>query len=219
MNESIRILISVNDDAVDGTIVEYLRLRGFAPQFVQNLTTDELWMDASLLIADEGRLSSYDGLAKLPPSLITLGRNIPEIVSKQAVHAESLSLPLRLSDLGKLIARVTTRASISPESIALEPSLSFFPKERILRSKATGAPVELTEKEAALLTALWKDRENSISRETLLKDIWRYQAGIDTHTLETHIYRLRQKILEASGDEKMIATTQDGYRFQVLQET
>lgn len=217
MNESTRILVSVSDDAVAGTIVEYLRLRGFSPQLAHRLTTDELWMDASLLVADESKLSGYDGQAKLPPSLIVLGRAVPEAVGKRVSHFETLPLPLRLSDLGKLIARVTTRASISPESIALKKGLSFFPKERLLR-KTSGAPVELTEKEAALLTALWKDREHAISRDSLLKDIWRYQAGVDTHTLETHIYRLRQKISDAGGDEKMIATTQDGYRFQMLQD-
>lgn len=218
MNESIRILISISDDAVAGTIIEYLRLRGFAPQLVQRLSTDELWMDASLLIADEARLATYDGMATLPSSLILLGKMLPDPVIKNVPHTEIMALPLRLSDLGKTIARVVTRASISPETIPLEAFLSFFPKERLLRSQNAAAVVELTEKEAALLTTLWKDREKSISRETLLKDIWRYQAGIDTHTLETHIYRLRQKITEAGGDEKMIATTQDGYRFQVLQE-
>lgn len=218
MNESTRILISISDDAVAGTIIEYLRLRGFSPQLIQRLSSDELWMDASLLITDEARLATYDGTANLPSSLILLGKLIPESILKKVPHTEIMALPLRLSDLGKTIARVTTRASISPEIIPLEATLSFFPKERLLRSQNLATSAELTEKETALLMALWKDREKSISREALLKDIWRYQAGIDTHTLETHIYRLRQKIAEAGGDEKMIATTQDGYRFQLLQD-
>ncbi|MFO1243209.1 MAG: helix-turn-helix domain-containing protein [Rickettsiales bacterium] len=217
MHESIRILVCLADTAVAATVVEYLRLRGYTPSVIQRLTADELWMEGNLLLADEASVKTYDNSAPLPSLFILLGKTIPEAILPAISHHEIVSLPLRLSDLGKAIARIVTRASISPEHIELQPGISFYPKERLLRS-VSKTPVELTEKEASLLAALLQERHQAVSRESLLKDVWRYQAGVDTHTLETHIYRLRQKISEAGGDEKMIVTTPEGYRFQALQD-
>lgn len=69
--------------------------------------------------------------------------------------------------------------------------------------------INLTEKEAALLHALLQHMSQEISREALLKQIWSYDKEVDTHTLETHIYRLRQK---AGPDAFDITTTEHGYK-------
>jgi hypothetical protein len=70
-------------------------------------------------------------------------------------------------------------------------------------------PIALTEKEAALLQALLQVQPAEISRETLLTSIWAYDKEIDTHTVETHIYRLRQKVGTSPMD---IVTTEQGYK-------
>lgn len=206
MTAPVRILIALNDAAVAGTISEYLRLRNYAPQMIQQLTVDELWMEAPLLIADQQSLRSYDGIGTLPPALIMLGNGEPPA---HIAHWETLPIPLRLSDLGKAVSRLLTRAAIGTDSLSVAPELSFFPKERLLRSSA--AAVELTEKEAALLLSLLQSRGQAAGREALLREVWRYQNGVDTHTLETHIYRLRQKIAEAGGNERLISTVPEGY--------
>jgi DNA-binding response OmpR family regulator len=54
--------------------------------------------------------------------------------------------------------------------------------------------------------------DRAVSREVLLGEVWGYNAGVTTHTLETHIYRLRQKIELAPGDARLIVTEPDGYR-------
>lgn len=206
MTAPARILIALSDVAVAGTISEYLRLRNYAPQMIQHLTADELWMEAPLLIADGQSLESYDGLGTLPPALIILGH---AEAPAQIAHREEIPIPLRLSDLGKAISRLLTRAAIGADALSVAAGLSFFPKERMLRSPS--AAVELTEKEAALLLSLLQSRGQAAGREALLKEVWRYQTGVDTHTLETHIYRLRQKIADAGGSEKLISTVPDGY--------
>ena len=61
---------------------------------------------------------------------------------------------------------------------------------------------------------LHENTNQSVSRDTLLKAVWGYVDGVETHTLETHIYRLRQKIEENPASPVFLLTTDDGYRFQ-----
>lgn len=72
-------------------------------------------------------------------------------------------------------------------------------------------PVRLTEKEVAVLVYLKSVAPNAVSRQALLDKIWSYADGVETHTIETHIYRLRQKIETDPSAPKIIVTTDDGY--------
>lgn len=72
------------------------------------------------------------------------------------------------------------------------------------------APVRLTEKETAILSHL-KAADKSVTREELLEHVWSYVREVETHTLETHIYRLRQKIEEDPSVPKILITQGDGY--------
>jgi DNA-binding response OmpR family regulator len=88
---------------------------------------------------------------------------------------------------------------------------SFKPAAKILLDEA-GKKVRLTEKETAIIKFLYRAGEKSVSRETLLADVWGYNAGVSTHTLETHIYRLRQKIERDPGHAEILITEGGGYR-------
>ncbi len=80
-----------------------------------------------------------------------------------------------------------------------------------LWSSAGKLSVRLTEKEVAILSYLTGLKGSTISREDLLSCVWDYAEGVETHTLETHIYRLRQKIEEDPSSPKIILTMDDGY--------
>ena len=71
--------------------------------------------------------------------------------------------------------------------------------------------IKLTEKETALLVLLFKAQGKSVSRDTILDEVWQYADGVETHTLETHIYRLRQKIEDDPTNPKVLQTNADGY--------
>jgi DNA-binding response OmpR family regulator len=77
---------------------------------------------------------------------------------------------------------------------------------------AKGARLRLTEKEAAILRFLHRADRQVVSREVLLKDVWGYNANVTTHTLETHIYRLRQKIEIDPTDARLLVTDAGGYK-------
>lgn len=78
-------------------------------------------------------------------------------------------------------------------------------------TNAESEAVRLTEKEVALLVLLYEANGEAVSRETLLEQIWRYAENVETHTLETHIYRLRQKIEQDPAEPKILQTSDQGY--------
>jgi DNA-binding response OmpR family regulator len=77
---------------------------------------------------------------------------------------------------------------------------------------ADGAKLRLTEKEAAILRYLHRAEQQPVPRETLLKHVWGYNSNVTTHTLETHIYRLRQKIEDNPAEAQLLVTEAGGYK-------
>jgi len=75
--------------------------------------------------------------------------------------------------------------------------------------------VRLTEKETNILKFLYRSPEGVVPRDVLLHEVWGYNAGVTTHTLETHIYRLRQKIEPDPGNARLLVTESGGYRLVV----
>jgi DNA-binding response OmpR family regulator len=75
-----------------------------------------------------------------------------------------------------------------------------------------GVKLRLTEKEAAILRFLHRAGEQAVPREALLKHVWGYNPNVTTHTLETHIYRLRQKIEDNPADARLLITESGGYK-------
>ncbi|MGH1369824.1 MAG: response regulator transcription factor [Maritimibacter sp.] len=72
--------------------------------------------------------------------------------------------------------------------------------------------VRLTEKETNILKFLYRAEDGIVARDTLLHEVWGYNAGVTTHTLETHIYRLRQKIEPDPSNVSLLVTESGGYR-------
>jgi DNA-binding response OmpR family regulator len=88
---------------------------------------------------------------------------------------------------------------------------SFKPAAKLLLDD-NGAKVRLTEKETSILKYLYRAGEKVVSREVLLHEVWGYNAGVTTHTLETHIYRLRQKIEKDPSSAELLVTETGGYK-------
>jgi len=90
---------------------------------------------------------------------------------------------------------------------------TFKPSQKILMSEDE-RKIRLTEKETNILKYLLRSGEASVSRDELLHEVWGYNAGISTHTLETHIYRLRQKIEPNPSQVSLLVTSDGGYRIR-----
>jgi DNA-binding response OmpR family regulator len=88
---------------------------------------------------------------------------------------------------------------------------TFKPSAKLMVSE-DNKKIRLTEKETAIIKFLYRAGVQSVSRETLLADVWGYNAAVSTHTLETHIYRLRQKIERDPTHAEILVTEGGGYR-------
>jgi DNA-binding response OmpR family regulator len=113
-----------------------------------------------------------------------------------------------------LLARVRSHLRShehSEDAIFKVGPYQFKPSAKVLIRDDT-KKIRLTEKETAIIKFLYRAGEGSVSRETLLQDVWGYNAGVSTHTLETHIYRLRQKIEKDPSHAEILVTEGGGYR-------
>ncbi|HJU16152.1 MAG TPA: response regulator transcription factor [Stellaceae bacterium] len=150
------------------------------------------------------RMRSVAGAA--PIILLTeLGADLPRPPLAGSAD-DQIAKPLRI---GELVARL--RAHLGRAAARIGP-YAFDPDAKLLIAESTGREVRLTEKETAILDYLYRAGDRVTGRETLLGEVWGYQAGIATHTLETHIYRLRQKIERDPGRAEILVTAPGGYR-------
>ena len=133
------------------------------------------------------------------------------VVCTRPAGGQSPDMELRLAQgpyrLQELLTRIRSAQEEVPQTLGFH-GFVFQPRTRTLAHKAS--VLDLTDKESQLLQALLQAPQMTLSREALLKNIWGIEAGLNTHTLETHIYRLRAKFKELSGSE-MIAATDKGY--------
>ena len=128
----------------------------------------------------------------------------PEMPSPAGDH---IAKPFRLADLlAKLNQHLSRHAASDDTPVAIGPYL-FRPGAKLLTAGAR--KVRLTEKETDILKFLHAAGA-TVARETLLHEVWGYNPAVTTHTLETHIYRLRKKIED--GNAKILLTEDGGYR-------
>lgn len=116
--------------------------------------------------------------------------------------------------LGVLLARIRAQLRQHEQSedavFAIGP-YTFKPASKLLVD-SNGGKIRLTEKETSILKYLYRAGERVVTRDVLLHEVWGYNAGVTTHTLETHIYRLRQKIEKDPSQAELLITETGGYK-------
>lgn len=88
---------------------------------------------------------------------------------------------------------------------------TFKPSQKLLTDEK-GAKIRLTEKEASIIKYLYRADRQVVTRDILLEEVWGYNSGVTTHTLETHVYRLRQKIERDPSNAEILVTESGGYK-------
>ena len=122
--------------------------------------------------------------------------------------------PLRM---GELLARIHTQLrqfKASDDARFELADLNFVPANKMLHKMECGRMQALTEKETTILKFLYRAFPESVTKDELLTEVWGLQNGLTTHTLETHIYRLRQKIGRLTKTP-IVITTENGYRLEL----
>jgi DNA-binding response OmpR family regulator len=222
------ILIVEDDAALRASLAEQLALDGefaaveaeSAQEAEAKLADADTRYDAILL--DVG-LPDGDG-RDLCASLRRQGKRMPVIM---LTGADTESDVVRGLDAGandyiakpfraqELLARVRAQLRIFDNSedavFTIGPYL-FRPSAKQLMEPSRNRKIRLTEKETAILKFLYRAGGQAVPRQTLLVEVWGYNSNVTTHTLETHIYRLRQKIEPDPANLKLLLTETGGYR-------
>ena len=122
-------------------------------------------------------------------------------------NTEKLNLPVSFDQINKIVInniikkKFKTNSSLKINNYKLDKNLRQLIKDTIY--------LELTEKEIELIELLKK--ESFIKKKEILSTIWKYSDDADTHTVETHIYRLRKKIKNFFNDDQFIKSSKKGY--------
>ena len=125
--------------------------------------------------------------------------------------SEYIAKPMRFSELFSLVCAQLRQNKASDDVRFVTRKFEFHPNKKTLTCLDTTRVISLTEKETMMLKKLFESWPETISKEGLLSEVWGYQNMLATHTLETHIYRLRKKIARFT-EASLIETTQGGYR-------
>ena len=123
-----------------------------------------------------------------------------------------IAKPFRLNEL---LARLRAQLRIfenSEDAVFTIGPYTFRPSVKLLQEPQRNRRIRLTEKEAAILKFLYRAGTKPVARQVLLNEVWGYNAAVTTHTLETHIYRLRQKIEPDPANARLLVTEGGGYR-------
>lgn len=224
-----RSILIVDDDAVlRATLADQVTLGGYfiadeaesASEVEQKLASTYARYDAILL---DVRLPDADG-CDLCAKLRRDGRRMPIIMltgsdgeadivrGLDAGANDYIAKPYRLNEL---LARVRAQIRVFDESedavFTIGPYL-FHPSTKLLLEPARNRKLRLTGKECNILRCLYRTGGKPVSRSVLLNEIWGYNCAVSTHTLETHIYRLRQKIEADSTKPRLLLTERSGYK-------
>ena len=123
-----------------------------------------------------------------------------------------IAKPFRMGELlARLRAQLRNFETSEDAVFAIGPYV-FRPAAKALEDSTKRRRIRLTEKEAAILKYLYRAGSRAIARQILLNEVWGYNAAVTTHTLETHIYRLRQKIEADPSNARLLVTEGGGYR-------
>jgi len=149
---------------------------------------------------------------KSPVVMLTgQGSDADTVLGLEAGANDYVVKPFRFAVLLARIRAHLRQYEASEDAIFQVGPYTFHPGSKLLVSER-GSKTKLTEKETAILRFLYRAGRKPIAREVLLQEVWGYNSQVTTHTLETHIYRLRQKIEPDPGNARLLVTDAGGYR-------
>ena len=143
--------------------------------------------------------------------LIMLNPDSDTILGLDSGADDYLTKPFRFAVLLARIRAQLRQHETSEDAVFTIGPYTFRPSSKLLLNPK-GSKVRLTEKESSILRYLYRAGQRPVSREKLLREVWGYNSGVTTHTLETHIYRLRQKIERDAAAPTLLLTEASGYK-------
>ena len=223
------ILIVEDDETLRNMLTEYLDETG---EFIVTTAADIEAADKVLANEDahfdavilDIRLPDGDG-RDYCARLRRQGHSMPIVMLTGAIEetdvvrgldsgaGDYIAKPFRASELLARL-RAQLRAFDHSEQVVFPVGpYTFRPAKKLLHDTAKNKRIRLTDKETAVLKYLYRS-EAAVNRQILMHEVWGYNSAVTTHTLETHIYRLRQKIEADPSNPALLVTEGGGYRLR-----
>jgi len=219
------ILLVDDDNDLRETLVEQLSLyeefstleETTAGKGIQTARSNQI----DLLIMDVG-LPDMDGREAVKllrkggfkaPIIMLTGHDTDSdtILGLEAGANDYVTKPFRFAVLlARIRAQLRQHESSEDATFTVGP-YTFKPGQKLLTLE-NGQKIRLTEKEAAIIRYLYRADQKVVTRDVLLEEVWGYNSGVTTHTLETHVYRLRQKIERDPSNAEILVTENGGYK-------
>lgn len=225
MSTARRILLVDDDEELRDSLKDQLALHdefeiltaGTATQGIEIARNDHL----DIILLDVG-LPDMDGreackiLRKtgFKSPIIMLTGNTADadmILGLDAGANDYITKPFKFAVLLARIRAQLRQHEQSEDAVFAIGQYTFKPASKMLIDEK-GGKIRLTEKETSILKYLYRAGEKVVTRDVLLHEVWGYNAGVTTHTLETHIYRLRQKIEKDPSNSELLVTEMGGYK-------
>lgn len=225
MSNAYHLLVVDDDRDLRDTLAEQLSLHeefqitavetaGAALDAVQANRIDLAIMDVGLPDMDgrEAVRRLRQGGFRSPVIMLTAqGSDADTVQGLEAGANDYVVKPFKLAVLLARIRAHLRQHEASEDAVFRIGPYTFRPGAKLLVGER-GSRLKLTEKETAILRYLYRAGAEVVSRDTLLAEVWGYNSNVTTHTLETHIYRLRQKIEPNPGSARLLVTEPGGYR-------
>jgi DNA-binding response OmpR family regulator len=220
-----KILVVDDDETLRETLCEQLAVHEefsvLSASTAGDGVTTAMKEQADLLILDVGLpdMDGRDAVRKLraegfrSPIIMLTGHDAEDdtVQGLDAGANDYVTKPFRFAVLlARIRAQLRSHEASEDAIFALGP-YTFKPGAKVLLTDK-GSKIRLTEKETAILRYLYRSGDKIVPRDILLSEVWGYNANVTTHTLETHVYRLRQKIEKDPSNATLLVTDVGGYR-------
>ena len=160
---------------------------------------------------DAVRLMRGGGFRSPVIMLTAQGSDNDTVLGLEAGANDYVAKPFKFAVLLARVRAQLRQYEASEDAVFQIGPYTFRPGAKLLVSPR-GSKLKLTEKETAILRYLYRAGRKVVGRDVLLQEVWGYNANVTTHTLETHIYRLRQKIEADPSSASLLVTEPGGYK-------
>ena len=184
------------------------QIEKYAPEFKLCDNDDEVAPDIAVIDDNPEEYNCIRTKLKSIP-LIYLYADKP-LTTQNSLNI-SLKKPFSLAHFFDILRSANNKLDNSKDGYLLFGIYELHPLEKEIKNTIADEVVKLTEREVDIIKYLYKFRDVFISKTELQKNVWKYNEDVSTHTVETHIYRLRRKV-EKNGASQLIITDKGGYK-------
>lgn len=187
------------------------QIEKYAPEFKSCDNDDEIAPDIAIIDENPQEYHRIRNQLKSIP-LIYLYTDKP--LTEQNSLNISLKKPFSLMHFFDILRSANNKLDNSKDGYLSFGSYELHPLEKEIKNCISNEVIKLTEREVEIIKYLYKFRDIFISKTELQKNVWKYNEDVSTHTVETHIYRLRRKV-ESNGSAQLIITDKGGYKLNM----